>query len=529
MAIGSPPPTDASGHAAGGNGQAAGTWARWAALWALTTAALWSARSFLEKAHVALAFLLLVLVGSSRAGRKVGMALAVASFLSFDFLLLPPYYTLALADPRDWGVLFAFVLTASVGATLLDRALRAVDSAEARARDVERLAEVGAETLSAGSAEEALRSVLEVIRTTLGLERCVVYGPLAKGNVPFPAAVAGEAELEPAEGLLQYVLDRGAAALVHADGTVGLAGGLAEGLLRVSDEGQDIGDLFLPLAIRGRTVGVLRLRDARGISLTPTRCRFGEALAYYAALGVERVRLLADAERLQVMQETDRMKDALLAAVSHDLRTPLTSIKAFACAIAEGGDERAEAIVSNADRLNHFVSDLLDLSRLDGGGVTARPEFTPADDVVAGAAAQVAGVLAGRDLRIRLPRDELLVGWFDPVHALRALTNLLENACRHAPSVTAVELTVRRSGDELRFDVEDRGPGIPLEERERVFQPFYQVRPGAGGVGLGLAIARRMARAQGGDVTYAPRSGGGSRFSLILPAADVPADVLESG
>jgi two-component system sensor histidine kinase KdpD len=496
----------------------------------LTTGVLWSLRPLLDKAHIALAFLLLVLAGSGRAGRPVGIALAVASFLSFDFFLLPPYYTLTLADPRDWGVLFAFVLTASVAATLLDRALRAADSAEARAREVERLAEVGAETLSAGSAEEALRSVLEVIRATLDLEHCEVCGPIEAGQAPVPVVRVGEVGPPTDGGLVRYVLDRGAAALVHADGTVGLATGLPEALRRTSDEGRNVTDVILPLAIGGRTVGALRLGNPRGISLTPVRCRFGEALAYYAALGVERVRLLRDAERLQVMQETDRMKDALLAAVSHDLRTPLTSIKAFACQIAEGGDARAEAIVSNADRLNRFVSDLLDLSRLDSGGVSPRPEYTPADDLVGEAAAQVAGLLAEQDeLCIRLPQDQLLVGWFDPVHALRALSNLVENACRHAPAGTPVELTVHRSGGDLHFDVEDRGPGLPPEERERVFQPFYQVRPGAGGVGLGLSIARRMARAQGGDVTYAPRPGGGSRFCLTLPAADVPADALEAG
>jgi K+-sensing histidine kinase KdpD len=247
-------------------------------------------------------------------------------------------------------------------------------------------------------------------------------------------------------------------------------------------------------------------------------------------LAAERVRLIAEAEHAEALRQADRLKDALLASVSHDLRTPLTTIKALAHDIARGGDERAAVIEQQADRLNHMVADLLDLSRLNAGGLTMEPEINAAEDLVGAAIQQVSGALHGRELRTDLAWSEpVLVGRFDFVHSLRILVNLIENALKYSPADTPVDIGVARQGEWLALSVADRGPGVAPSERERIFAPFYRpagVSPDVGGAGLGLAIARRLAEAQGGTLIYAERPGGGSVFTLRLPAAALPEEEI---
>jgi two-component system sensor histidine kinase KdpD len=239
-------------------------------------------------------------------------------------------------------------------------------------------------------------------------------------------------------------------------------------------------------------------------------------------LSRERTRLIAEAEHAAALREADRMKDALLAAVSHDLRTPLTTIKALAHDIAGEGDERAVVIEGQADRLNHMVADLLDLSRLNAGGLRVEPEINAAEDLVGAAAQQAAGVLGGRELRTAVELSQpVLLGRFDFVHALRALVNLIENAAKYSPAGSPIDVSVGGDGEWLSIQVADRGRGVAAAEAERIFEPFYrspQVAGHTAGAGLGLAIARRLTEAQGGRLTHAERPGGGSVFTLFLPA-----------
>jgi two-component system sensor histidine kinase KdpD len=443
---------------------------------ALVTAVLLLLRGTLGKAHIALAYLLVVLVGSAAGGGLLGVALSGAAFLCFNYLFLPPYSTFVIGDPLDWLVLVAFLLTGIVAAQLLSRAQQRAELARRRTEEVERLASLGAETLNVGRAEDALGAITGVIQSALGVAKCEILAP-------------GEQPAAPVEGERRW-------------------------------------ELSVPLRVRERTVGVLRLSNDTPKVLEPDARRFLDALAYYAALAVERVRLTAAAERAEAFRQADELKTALIATVSHDLRTPLTTIKALAHELAARGEEDALSIEEEADRLNGLVANLLDLSRLSAGELPLRIELDAVDDLVATTLDRLRGRSAGRAIRVtRLDHDvsaePILFARFDLAQSQRALVNLLENAIKYGPPDEPIELWIAHIGDRVRLTVADRGPGIPEEESALIFEPFYRpkgARPDVGGAGLGLAIARRIAEAQGGSLTYRARSGGGSEFRLELPA-----------
>jgi two-component system sensor histidine kinase KdpD len=337
---------------------------------AASTFGMLAVRSLLGEVHVALILLLIVLGASAAGGRSLGLAIAAASFVVFDVFFLPPYNTLRIANPLDWLVLLAFLVTSIVAAQLLYHAQEQAREARERSAEVDRLA-------------------------------------------------------------------------THA-----------------------------------------------------------------AAL-----------------READRLKDALLASVSHDLRTPLTTIKAMAHDLREHGDERAEIIEQEADRLNRFVADLLDLSRLTTGSLPLHVELNAVDDLLGALVQRVEPSLGAKRLEVTLPAEEaLLVGRFDFVQALRALANLVENAGKYDRSPAPIEVTACGEGSDIAVRVADRGPGIPAELEARLFEPFRLPNAGAPDsgrrAGLGLSIARRVTEAQGGRISYAPRPGGGSVFTLYLPAAE---------
>ena len=237
-------------------------------------------------------------------------------------------------------------------------------------------------------------------------------------------------------------------------------------------------------------------------------------------------RAQAETERAmhaESLREADQMKDALLASVSHDLRTPLTTIKALAHDLAANGDERAVIIEEESDRLNRFVSDMLDLTRLNAGaaGGQLTMELIAAEDVLGAALQRMSGAGRGRIEANLDDQDSLLVGRFDFVHTLRAIVNLIENALKYSPAEASIDVSARRDHDCVAFTVSDRGPGVLEEDLHRIFQPFVRGADSGThvGVGLGLAIARQSIELQGGSLSYEPRDGGGSTFIVRVPAA----------
>jgi two-component system sensor histidine kinase KdpD len=535
-------------------------WAITLLVLAAATVSMYLVRSSLDKAHVALVYLLVVLAASAAGGRALGLVVAGLAFLCFDFFFLVPYLTFVIQNPLDWLVLFAFLVTSVVAAQLLYRANVTAEEATARAIEVDRLAALGAETLNAADADEALRAIADVIRHSIDADECEIYLSGARS-----VTLSASRSVQPGS-LVQWILDHGASAVELIDGTVRVAHelpGASQPLVgqrwesqpetvaavRAVTRSEDQGALYslrgavrgdgsaevvrgrpavralaLPLQVREHTVGVLRVASSTELVLTPEQGRLLVALAYYAALGAERSRLVAAAERAEAERRLESLRSALLTAVSHDFRTPLTTIKGIAAEIRHGADaERGALIEDEADRLNGLVNDLLDLSRIHAGAVRPSLAVNTVDDLLGVSLRAASGVLRGRRVAIDAPADELLAGTFDLTQTLRVVVNLLDNAAKYSPPDTPIDVLARRHGDRLEIDVMDRGPGVPDDERGRIFEPFYRppgVPPDIRGHGLGLSIARGLAEAQGGSVRFAARPGGGSIFSLELPAAD---------
>jgi len=474
------------------------TWVVWIALMVVATVVMVRVRDRIDQVHVVLVYLLLILGASTFGGRLLAFPLAGAGFLLIDYYFQQPYGTMSSAKPLDWLALASFLLTAGVATHLLVRAQTEAEEAQRRTVEVASLARLGSETLSAGRAEDALARIAEVIRTTLGMSQCRITA----GDGESAAAVVGSGR-----------------------------DGRSKALDGLTSERDPVQTMLIPLSVQGRTVGTLHLGNDTPVHLDAAQRRFLDAITYYAALAIDRVRLVAEAEHAEALREADRLKDIVLASVSHDLRTPLTTIKALAQSEALQGNSAGAAIEEQADRLTRLVSDLLDLSRLKGGVFAAHPELNTADDLVGAAVRQTRGLFGDRPLRTVIDLNSpALVGYFDFSQSLRVLCNLLENASRYSPRGEPVELAARRDGDMLVFSVSDRGPGVAAPDVARIFEPFYRAEssaPDAGRAGLGLSIARTLAQIQSGSVQYAPRAGGGSEFSLRLPATELRPDALD--
>ena len=516
-------------------------WLVWCAVFATATAVTRAIRPHVDPLHINLLYLLIVLGGSVSEGRALGLSLSVSAFLSIDYFFKVPYDSFVFSKGLDWVGVLALLATSIVTSELVTRARAEAARARARAREIGWLARLGAEALNAPRPGDALSAIASVVRKTAGVDDCQLLPCDEDGRLPADAARSlaldpGDVLADVAAAALARAATEGRAAVVCADGRILRPGGEPSDVDAVAVNRRDARAVCLPLDVARRPVGVLWVSGRAPFALDPERRRLLTALAYYAALATERARLGQAAEHAEALREANRLKDFVLASVSHDLRTPLTTIKALAHVVAQKGDETGRDIEQQADRLGRLVANLLDLSRLKGGIFPMALEPNTAEDLVGAVTRQVAGLLDGRRLQTSVDVSQpALVGRFDFVNSLRILNNLLENAIRLSPPGAAVELTVCRAGETLRFAVADRGPGVAPEERDRIFEPFYRAataQPDSGRMGLGLSIARRLAEAQGGTVRYESRAGGGSVFTLELPALDLPVGeelVEESG
>lgn len=497
----------------------AAAWLFWFGLLALVTSTLRWARGDLDQAYPVVTMLLLIVGGSVAGGRPLGFALAACSSALIDYFFQPPFDLLSVDKPLDGLILTGFLVTAFAVTDLLTRSRQEALDAKARAEEVESLARAGAESLRYAEPEEAVLAIAQLSRESLGVEDCAIVAISEDGS-------ALEVLASTADAVEPLVID-GAKLAVR----LGV-------IVHVSEDGQlrevpETGTsrpirsrvVLLPLRAEARMVGAIAVLGAEPFILDVARRRLLAAFGFYAALALERARLMAAAAQSARLREMQRARDEIFASVSHDLRTPLTTIKAIAQNELGDGHASAVRIVEQVDRLARMVGDLLDTSRLRTGGIVLHPAINTAEDLIGAAFRRAEGVRNGRQLTATFDLEApVLAGHFDFVQTLRALGNLIDNALRHSPPGEIVDVRCTRAADSLVFSVADRGPGVPVDERERIFDAFYRPAdavPDTGHAGLGLAIARSLARVQGGDVSFHPREGGGSVFELRLPATDL--------
>jgi two-component system, OmpR family, sensor histidine kinase KdpD len=448
----------------------------------LLTMLLTSLRHQLSLPSDILTVTVVVIAAAIVGGFWPGIAAAVAGFLLLNYYFTQPYHTFVISHPDDVLALVVFVVVAAAVSAIVSLAARRTRAAA----DAEVLFNLAGDVLRG---ERALAALLDRLRETFGQESVTLLehrpgSPLTPARQHDPAS-------------WQVVLTVGGKPCTSPDD---------------GDTDVPVGE-ELALVLRGRP---LPAADRRIL----------EAFAAQAAAALRQQRLAEEAERARPLAEADRMRTALLSAVSHDLRTPLASARAAVDSLANPditwtGDERAELVATAKDsleRLDRLVANLLDMSRLQAGALGIRTQALALEEVMP----QVLDDLGprARDIHVSLPADlpEVLA---DPTLLERILANLAANALRYNPVGEQVLLTASSHNDRVELRIADRGPGISPADRERVFQPFQRLgdRDNHAGVGLGLALARGLTEAMHGTLLPDDTPGGGLTMILTLPAA----------
>jgi two-component system sensor histidine kinase KdpD len=440
------------------------------------TAALTGLRDRVDLTGVLLLYLLLVVVVAVVGGFLPAAAAAVAAFLLANWYFTPPLHHLRIAKQTDLLALVVFIAVAGLVSALVDQAARrAAEAARARA-EAEALARLGG-TLLHG--QDPLPELVEQLRATFGQESVALLRRDRQGwRVE---AVAGStAPIRP-----EYASD-----------TVEF-------------------DPHTTLALVGRRLS----GDDR---------RVLRAFTDQLAVALESRRLSRAAADAALLAEANQLRTALLAAVSHDLRTPLASIKTAVTGLLqddvrlppEAAAELLATIDDQTDRLDRLVGNLLDMSRLQTGALSLHARRVGLDEVVPAALASLAD--HGRGVRVDVP-EALPRVHADPGLLERAVANVVANALAWSPPDRPVQVTAGRRGDQVELCVVDHGPGVPAGDRDWLFQPFQRLGDAGGGVGLGLAVARGFVDAMHGQLLPEDTPGGGLTMRIRLPAADGPA------
>jgi two-component system, OmpR family, sensor histidine kinase KdpD len=494
-------------------------------------------------ANIALVFLTSILFCAVLFGRGPSLVACLAAVLAYNFFFLPPIYTFTITDPENVVALFFFAVVALIASDLAARVRGQAVAARMRANTTDNLYQFSRKLAVAVTMDDLLWATAHQIALMLKV-RVVLLLPddeRTPGNQP--ARDQGVLTVRagfPPEDLLEEADLAAAKWCWEKDHVTG----------RGSDTLPGAKWLFLPMHTgRGPVAVVGIVRDEPGVLLTPDQQRLLDALADQAALGIERVTLARDLHVARLEAETDRLRSALLTSISHDLRTPLASILGSATSLAseqgaalDSGTRQAllAAIVEEADRLNRFIGNLLDMTRLESGALQPRGGLVDLSDVVGAALARAGKILAKHkvdlDLSPGLPMLNLDMVLFEQV-----LFNLLDNAAKYALPGSRIQLEAHRDGDHVILRVIDEGEGIPAQDVERVFDKFYRCKGTAKGVakgvdsqragtGLGLAICRGFVEAMQGTITAGNRTDRqGAIITVVLPVpvgAPLPEEIL---
>ncbi|ATR82584.1 histidine kinase [Pseudomonas sp. HLS-6] len=479
----------------------------------LASGLAWAVASVLALPNISLVFLAAVLLVAVRSSLGPALACAVLSFLSYDFLFIPPTFSFSIQREEDVLTSLFFLLMAALTGNLAARQRRQL---------------------------QALRETQEQTNQLLGLSRKLTAA--TDRQAVFTAA--GQ-YLDSPHDLQVCLLDR------DAEGALRVASG---GALQFSDNERAAADWawqhdqaaglgsdtlpngrwwWWPLSAEEGPLALLGVRPREGYTLTPQRRRMLKALSQPLAQALARARLADELEAARLHGETEQLRSALLASVSHDLRTPLTAMRGSIDSLLALGEaipledrrELLEGTRDEAERLDRYIQNLLDMTRLGHGGLTLARDWVAPADIVGSALNRLRVVLAPFQLRAEVPPDLPLLY----VHAAlieQALINVLENAARFSPPHGRLELCVTVEEKMLCFAVSDQGPGIPPNERERIFDMFYTAARGdrgGQGTGLGLAICQGMIGAHGGHIRVAEGiDGQGTCITLCLPLPAQP-------
>ena len=490
------------------------------------TGCFWLGRGYLDKGQASLLYLPVVLACAVRFGFGPAVVGAGLSFLCWNFFFLPPFYTLIVADPRDWLSLLIFLVAAITTAQLAARAREQTRQAQAREAEIATLFQAS-ETISREvRADRLLTTLTTQLQTLCHATHCLVMR-------------AVDAQLSPVSDVPPSVQHLAEAAFAH-DQTIGFGESrhLWERALAQTETFQGV---YVPLHAANARAGVLYVGprdDGRPYSALEERLIL--TLANHAAVVIARDLLAADAAQATALREADAFKDSLLSLVSHELRTPLASIKASASGLLQPGSdwgendrrEALQAIDTEADRLGGLVSNLLDLSRLEGGAWRPRKDWCDLLEVVGTALDRLPPADAAR-VQVTAPADLPLLQ-ADYTQIALVLTNLLENAVKYAPADSPIGLEISAADREtpgVTVRVRDFGAGLLPGEESRLFERFYRSprhqNSSIRGTGLGLALCWAVVQAHGGRLWAANAPAGepsGAIFTFFLPMGDTPRD-----
>jgi two-component system, OmpR family, sensor histidine kinase KdpD len=490
-------------------------------LWTLFVIALITAIGkaldpFFDRITIALLYLLPVLVSAVRWGRGPSFFASFLGVLTFDFFFVPPFFSFAVSEMRHVFIFAVFLIVALVTGTMATRLRDEAGKAIEREKRTLALYALGREIAAETDLEQILRTFVSTVAEAIHGEVIILIqrseGTALTEIASEPPGIRLNDDKERA--VAQWVLDRGRSAGKDTD------------TLR------DAGRTFFPVSVEDRVLAVLAVNMAQaGETLRPEKRLLIEAFANLGAVAIIRVQLAREAEQARWLVESERLHAALLNSISHDLRTPLAAITGAVTTLisAESKPDREidrvllASIEEEARRMNHFIANLLDMVRIEGGMLKLKEEWCDIQDILGVALRETKEVIADHPLKIDIPADLPLVKADFPLIE-HVMINLLENAAKYSPPGSEISVSSHCADRTLRFTVTDRSPPVPSAERQRVFDKFYRLHYSrqVGGTGLGLSICKGIVEAHGGKIWVDPSPDYGNRFIFTLPVADQP-------
>jgi two-component system sensor histidine kinase KdpD len=464
-------------------------------------------RPVLEPTNMVMFYLLAVVIASVRLGRKPAIASAFLGVLAFDFFFVPPRMTFVVADTQYLMTFLGLFVVGVVISTLVARARERAEVMRAREVQTASLYYLSRDLAASANIDAVLKAVLKNVEEALGAQVVIMLPEGERLDI-----------LATSDGLTLDMKEQAVADWAFRNNHP--AG-------RATDTLVSAALIYLPLQTPSNVLGVMgvKLENQQAYHSQENR-RLLDAFATQAAMAMERIRFSRQAEQAQILQARENLERALLNSISHDLRTPLVSVTGVLYSLKEEGahlSDRArrellDSACSEAERLNRFVGNLLDMTRIEAGAIRLNAEICDVQDLVGCAMAAIEQRIGNRSVEIRLSDDLPMVA-MDLVLMTQVLVNLLDNAHKYAPVESTIEVSATRENNKLSLEVSDRGPGVPEQDLKRVFDKFYRIPipEGAGGTGLGLSICKGIVEAHGGSIHAENRSGGGLRVVLLLP------------